>query len=128
MLSKGEHSQLRGCWQHLALSVQERQLNGNICLKTSSSPDQEVVQLVGRHPAKQSVAGLILGEGTCLGCGFSPHSQGVNERHWCFSPFLSPSLPLSLKINNFFLKKAGSKKNYVNKIKLSFVFPYCGIT
>ena len=36
---------------------------------------------------------------------------GVQEAttHWCFSPFLSPSLPLSLKINKIF-------KIYKNKV------------
>ena len=31
-----------------------------------------VVQLVKHCPAKQKVVGLILGQGTCLGCRFNP--------------------------------------------------------
>ena len=44
--------------------------------------------------------------GTCLGCG--PVSSGGTREattHWCFSPSLSPSLPLCLKINKILKKK-----------------------
>ena len=63
-----------------------------------------VAQMVGCCPAKLKVAGLIPSQDTCLGCG--PDLQlGEHERqpinvslaHRCFSPFISPSLPLSQK-------------------------------
>ena len=58
-------------------------------------------------PVDGKVTGLIPSQGTCLGCGPGPQS-GACERqphtdvsltHQCFSPSLSPSFPLSLKIN-----------------------------
>ena len=36
-----------------------------------------VAQLVGHHPEKQKVTGLIPGQGTCLDCGFGPCLRGV---------------------------------------------------
>ena len=66
---------------------------------------------VGQHPAKRKAAGSIPGEGTCLGWGFGPwlgHIRGTTNwcySHQCFSPSLSPSLTLSLKINKWNLKK-----------------------
>ena len=65
-----------------------------------------VAQRVGCRPANRQVAGLIPGQGTCVGGGPGP-LLGMCERrlmhvslvHPCFSPSLSPSLPLSLKIN-----------------------------
>ena len=59
-----------------------------------------MAQWVGHHPANQKVAGLIPGQGTCLGCGPGPWI-GVCERQptdvsltpQCFSPSLFPSLP-----------------------------------
>ena len=65
--------------------------------------------------ANQSVTYSILGQGTCLGCGPGPW-LGACERHpicvslTCFSPSLSPSLPLSLKINKIFLKKISKSR------------------
>ena len=55
-------------------------------------------------PINHKVAVSIPGQGTCVGCGFDP-SQGAFKKqpidisllYQCFSPFLSPSLPLSLK-------------------------------
>ena len=52
-------------------------------------------------------------QGTCLGCGPGPQlgaykrqqTNAVALKHHCFSPSLSHSLPLSLKINKIFLKK-----------------------
>ena len=61
-----------------------------------------VARLVGRRPAKRKVICLIPGQGTCPGCRFSPPSGCIQEAtNQCFSPFLSPSLLLSLKINCF---------------------------
>ena len=65
-----------------------------------------MAQLVGLRPTKQKVASSIPCQGARLDCGFGPR-QGTYEKqsinvslsHKCFSPFLSPSLPLSLKIN-----------------------------
>ena len=52
-----------------------------------------------------SVAGLIPGQGTCLGCGFSLQARCVREagNRW-FSPSLSPFFSFSLKkiINKIF--------------------------
>ena len=62
-----------------------------------------VAQLIGHCPAKWRVTGSIPSQGTCLGCEFGPQSGCVQEQlisvslsHWCFSPSLSPSLPLFL--------------------------------
>ena len=60
-----------------------------------------VALLVGHHSTKQKVPGSIPSQGTGLCCGFNPR-LGSYERHPIdiFPPFfLSPSLPLSLKIN-----------------------------
>ena len=69
------------------------------------SPDQ-CSSLVGHHPTKWKVAGLIPGQGICLGCGPRTPSQGrVREvTDWCFSytstfPSFSFSLPSPLRIN-----------------------------
>ena len=35
--------------------------------------------MVGCHPTKQTIAGLIPGKGTCLGCEFSPWSGQPRE-------------------------------------------------
>ena len=73
-----------------------------------------VIALAG----EAQVAGLMVtssipGQGTCLGCAFGPRSGAYETQpidvfpsHLCFSPSLSPSLPLSLKINeqNLFQK------------------------
>ena len=63
-------------------------------------------QWIEHWPVDQKVAGSIATQVTCLGC--RPDSQlGVCERptmnisltHWCFSPSLSLSHFLSLKIS-----------------------------
>ena len=55
---------------------------------------------VGCPPEKQKVSGLIPGQGTCLGCRPGPQRRALEASiHGCFSPSLSPSLPLSLKIS-----------------------------
>ena len=64
--------------------------------------------MVEHRPAKQKVASLVPGQGTCLGCGPVP-DWGTHERqpivlsltHEYFSPSLSSSLPPSLKINKY---------------------------
>ena len=38
-----------------------------------------VAQLIGHHLTKQKVAGSIPGQGTCLGCEFSPQSGCIQE-------------------------------------------------
>ena len=64
-----------------------------------------VAQWVGHHPTKQKVTGSIPGQGKRLGCVFGPWSIG-EAANQCFSPFISPSLPLCLKIKtNKILKK-----------------------
>ena len=55
-------------------------------------PDQ--IGSVGRRPAERKVAGLIPGQGTCLGYGFGPWSGCVQEAtDQCFSPFFLPPVP-----------------------------------
>ena len=65
-----------------------------------------VVQWIGCRPANLKVASSIPDWGTCLGCEPSPwlgacerHPIDVSLAHQCFSPSLSPSFPLSLRIN-----------------------------
>ena len=66
-----------------------------------------MAQLVGRHLAKHGVDGSSPSKGTGLGYRFGPSVRDAYERqlinvslsHRCFSPSLSPSLPLSLEIN-----------------------------
>ena len=51
---------------------------------------------VGHRPANQKFASLITGQGTCLGCGFGSWLGCIwKATNRCFSPSLSPSLPLS---------------------------------
>ena len=64
-----------------------------------------MAQWVECQPANHKVSGLIPGQGTYPGCGSGPHLRvrerqpmGVSLTHRCFSPFLSPSVPLSLKV------------------------------
>ena len=65
-----------------------------------------VAQWIEGQLATQKVSGPIPSQGTCLGYGPRPQ-WGVCERqpidvsitHRCLSPSLSPSLPLSLKVN-----------------------------
>ena len=57
-----------------------------------------VAQWIEPWPMNQKVGDSIPGQGTCLGCG--PGLIGgmwEATTHWCFSPSLSPSLPLSKK-------------------------------
>ena len=55
------------------------------------------------HPTKLKVTGSIPGQDSCLGSGLGPQSESVQETtDQCFSPSLSLSLPLSLKINKIF--------------------------
>ena len=69
---------------------------------------------------KVKVAGLIPGQGACLGCEFGP-SQGTFKKQLtdvflslrCFSPSLSPSLPLSLKIKKKIFFKNTEKSKYL---------------
>ena len=49
-----------------------------------------VVWWVGRHPANQTVASSIPGQGTCLSCGSGPLSEA------CESQPIDVSLPLFL--------------------------------
>ena len=63
-----------------------------------------MAQLVERRSVSWKVADLIPSQGTCLGCSSVPgwgaykkQQIDVSVSHQCFSPFLSPSLPLSPK-------------------------------
>ena len=66
-----------------------------------------VVQWIERWPANQGVNGLIPSLGTCLVADqvLSWQSINVSLAHRCFSPSLSPSLLLCLKINKILKKK-----------------------
>ena len=65
-----------------------------------------VAQWIEYRPVNRKVASSIPGQGACLGCRSGPQ-LGMHERQLinvslqCFSPFLSPSIPLSLKINKY---------------------------
>ena len=74
-------------------NYQHRKLNGALA---------GVAQWIEHGPVKQRVSGSIPSQGTCLGFGPRPLWGGMQEAttHQCFSPSLSLSLTLSLKINN----------------------------
>ena len=62
-------------------------------------------------PENPQVMGSIPSQGMCLDCGPGPQLETCERQlidvfvaHQCFSPSLSPSLPLSLKINTYNLK------------------------
>ena len=81
------------------------------CYKNRSAALTYVAQLIGHHPAKQKVTGLIPSQGTCLGCRFNLPGWGAYERqpiNVSLSCFLSPSffLPYPLSINKL-------KKKYI---------------
>ena len=68
-------------------------------IKTFQKYLSGVAQWTEHQPANQRVAGLIPSQGTCLGCG-PGHQLGDCERQpHLMSLSLTPSLPLSLKIN-----------------------------
>ena len=67
------------------------------CVKEYALPWLVWLSWLEHRPAKLKVAGLISRPGTCLGCRFGPWSgRGWEATDRCFSPSLSPSLPLSL--------------------------------
>ena len=67
-----------------------------------------VARWVEHWTANPKVASWIPGQGTCLGCGSGSWLRTCERQPLCvchtsvFSPSLSPSLPLSLKINKSF--------------------------
>ena len=70
-----------------------------------------VAQWIKHWPANQKVASSVLSQGTCLGYGPGPQLGtckrqpiDVSLPHWCFCPYLAPSLPLSLKGKKKFLE------------------------
>ena len=65
-----------------------------------------VVQWVEYRPAKQRVTGSIPSLGHMPGLQARSLVGGAQEAttYGCFSPSLSPTLPLCLKINNIFKK------------------------
>ena len=65
-----------------------------------------VAQWIENQPLNRKVTVSIPSQGTCLGCSPVPWLRtcerqliSVSLAHLCFSPSLSSSLPLSLKIN-----------------------------
>ena len=73
-----------------------------------------VAQWVEHWPANQKVAGSISGQGTCLDYG-SDSQLGACERQLIHVTlacrYFSPSLPVSLKINKWNLKKKKPNKH-----------------
>ena len=68
-------------------------------------------------PLNPKVTGAIAGQGTSLGCRFSPQMGHVQEAtDGCFSPSLCPSLPLSLKSVSMSLGE-DKKKTHLDKAK-----------
>ena len=72
--------------------------------KTFSWALAGVAQWVDRQPVNERIAGSIPSWGTCLGCGLALNLGAFGRQpiyvpltHGCFSPSLSPFLPLSLK-------------------------------
>ena len=61
-----------------------------------------VAQWIEHQTPKQRVAGSITRQGTCLGCGLGPQQRACKRQPHTVVSSLSPSLPLSLKINNIF--------------------------
>ena len=62
-----------------------------------------MAQWVRHHLINQKVTGLIPSQGACLGCMGQVPGWGMCERQLIDISFpLSPSLPLSLKINKIF--------------------------
>ena len=55
-----------------------------------------VAQLGGRYPSKQKVAGLIPGQGTCLGCTFGAVGLHAKDNQLIFLSQTYVSLPLFL--------------------------------
>ena len=81
-----------------------------------------VAQWTEGRPVKQRAMGSIPSQGTCLGCRPGFLVKGVQEAtiHWCFSPSVSLSLFVCLKINKYnLLKKEKEKENKVAKKKRS---------
>ena len=79
-----------------------------------------VAQWVGCCPTKLKVAGLIPSQGTCLGCGPGPLLEvctrqlvDVSLAHQCFAPSVSPSFPLTLKINKILKQQQQQKSSVV---------------
>ena len=62
-----------------------------------------MTQWIEHWPANQRVASSIPSQGTCQNWGPGPW---WGNTHWCFSPSLSLSLSLCLKINKIFFKKS----------------------
>ena len=77
-----------------------------------------VAQWVECRFTNRRVARSIPCQGTCLGCGFRPR-LGACERQLIDVSlsyrYSSPSLPLSLKINNIFLKQREGEKHHCVK-------------
>ena len=83
---------------HVLICVAEWIKNSFFCSDWCGSVDW-----ASSHKAKGYQ--FVPGEGTCLGCQFGPGRDTYKQQpvvisfsHRCFSPFLSPSFPLSLKI------------------------------
>ena len=67
-----------------------------------ASVSQWIVQWIECRPVNQRVASLIPGQSTCLGCGPDPqYGVHMGQPQINVSLPLPPSLPLSLKINEY---------------------------
>ena len=87
----------------LIFSLEDLSLDVNELLHISTLVLAAVAQWTECRPANQRVTSSIPSQGTCLGCGPGPYLSACERQTYrCFS--LSPSLPLSLKINKIFFK------------------------
>ena len=89
-----------------------------------------MVQWIECWPANQKVTSLTPSQDTCLGCGpdlwlgvWKRQLVYVSLTHQCSSPSLSPSLPLSLKINKQNLQK--KKRDCLNRMERETDLPIC---
>ena len=83
-----------------------QQLRKKIWLKNGQRALAGVAQWIEHWPANRRVAGSISGQGTFLGCPGTCLAGGLwRVADHCFSPSLSPSLAISLKVNKVFFKK-----------------------
>ena len=92
---------LKGKWFANVEEVKQKTAQALRGIKIDDFSLAGVAQWVECQPANQRVTSSIPSQGTCIGVwAKSPVGCAWEATtHWCFSPSLSPSLPLSLKIN-----------------------------
>ena len=80
-----------GKWRLYLNNNKKKLMNNN-----SYSALAGVAQRIERGPANQKVAGLILSQDTCLGCGQVPGEGFIRGNHTLMFLFLSFSFPFPL--------------------------------